>query len=90
MRCRFVPNGGRIYYLDRSQPPMLSEMVLAYFQATGDGEFVQGALPVLEQEYQFWMGADSTMKVTVVVGGKNYVLNRYRSNGTTPRPEAYK
>ena len=23
----FVPNGGRIYYLDRSQPPMLSEMV---------------------------------------------------------------
>jgi hypothetical protein len=36
------------------------------------------------------MGADSTMKVTVTMGGKSYVLNRYRSNGTTPRPEAYK
>jgi alpha,alpha-trehalase len=42
-----VPNGGRIYFLDRSQPPLLSEMVLAYFQATGDGKFVQEAFPVL-------------------------------------------
>ena len=26
----FVPNGARIYYLDRSQPPLLSEMVRSY------------------------------------------------------------
>jgi hypothetical protein len=25
----FIPNGGRIYYLNRSQPPVLSEMVIA-------------------------------------------------------------
>lgn len=25
----FIPNGGRLYYLNRSQPPMLSDMVLA-------------------------------------------------------------
>lgn len=25
----FVPNGGRIYYLNRSQPPLLSDMVVA-------------------------------------------------------------
>ena len=29
----FVPNGGRIYYLNRSQPPVLSEMVLALLEA---------------------------------------------------------
>lgn len=28
----FVPNGGRIYYLNRSQPPVLSEMVMALLQ----------------------------------------------------------
>ena len=27
----FVPNGGRIYYLDRSQPPLLSDMVWSYY-----------------------------------------------------------
>lgn len=25
----FVPNGGRLYYLNRSQPPLLSDMVFA-------------------------------------------------------------
>jgi neutral trehalase len=25
----FVPNGGRLYYLNRSQPPLLADMVLA-------------------------------------------------------------
>eukprot|EP00744_Colponema_vietnamica_P012789 GILI01017939.1.p1 GENE.GILI01017939.1~~GILI01017939.1.p1 ORF type:complete len:826 (-),score=190.15 GILI01017939.1:165-2321(-) len=29
----FMPNGARLYYLSRSQPPMLSEMVNAYYQA---------------------------------------------------------
>ena len=31
----FVPNGGRIYYTRRSQPPFLSLMVNEYYQATG-------------------------------------------------------
>ena len=29
----FVPNGGRIYYLNRSQPPLLSDMVVALLEA---------------------------------------------------------
>jgi alpha,alpha-trehalase len=28
----FVPNGGRVYYLNRSQPPLLSEMVMALIE----------------------------------------------------------
>lgn len=37
----FVPNGGRVYYLSRSQPPLLTPMVYEYFLATGDVDFVQ-------------------------------------------------
>ncbi len=29
-----MPNGGRIYYLNRSQPPMLTQMVDLYFAST--------------------------------------------------------
>uniref|UniRef100_K3WZ98 Trehalase n=1 Tax=Globisporangium ultimum (strain ATCC 200006 / CBS 805.95 / DAOM BR144) TaxID=431595 RepID=K3WZ98_GLOUD len=59
----FVPNGGRIYYLTRSQPPMLSDMVKLVAR-TGknneaeveyDEEYLKAAVPVLEKEYRFWM-----------------------------------
>lgn len=36
----FVPNGGRTYYLSRSQPPLLSEMVSAVYNVTHDTEFL--------------------------------------------------
>lgn len=58
----FVPNGGRIYYLTRSQPPMLSEMVKLIAQYTRnttltefDLEYLSYAVPILEKEYSFWM-----------------------------------
>ena len=28
----FIPNGGRLYYLNRSQPPTLSETLVVYLQ----------------------------------------------------------
>jgi hypothetical protein len=31
----FVPNGGRIYYLDRSQPPLLTLMIAEYLNHVG-------------------------------------------------------
>jgi len=40
-RFGFVPNGSRSYYLNRSQPPLLSEMVYEYYHTTKDAEFVQ-------------------------------------------------
>ncbi|CAB1447990.1 unnamed protein product [Pleuronectes platessa] len=54
-RYGFVPNGGRIYYEKRSQPPFLTLMVESYYQATKDKDFLREALPALEQEYSFWM-----------------------------------
>ena len=94
----FVPNGGRIYYLDRSQPPLLSEMLRSYYEykaAHGGAtqavkQFVSdGYLSVL-REYSFWM-RDNNQMVTVTTGPNSpeYRLNRYYSNYTTPRPESY-
>ncbi len=31
-----IPNGGRVYYLRRSQPPMLTPMMYEYLAVTGD------------------------------------------------------
>lgn len=44
---RFVPNGGRLYYTERSQPPLLSEMVCDVYSARPDDDFLTRALPSL-------------------------------------------
>jgi alpha,alpha-trehalase len=65
----FVPNGERIYYLDRSQPPLLSEMVLSYYSymlkqkeyLSNSGnqaflnDFITSAYNLMQREYSFWM-----------------------------------
>ncbi|KAJ2880041.1 hypothetical protein FB639_002929, partial [Coemansia asiatica] len=50
----FVPTGGRIYYTDRTEPPLLALMVKTYFEATNDLDFVLQALPLLKKEHAFW------------------------------------
>jgi len=79
----FVPNGGRIYYLDRSQPPMLIQMVKLYYAYEQDKVFLQEALPILEQEYNYWMNNHS------VVLDANATLNRYYVINSAPRPESF-
>ena len=39
----FIPNGTRVYYLDRSQPPLLTDMAMAIFDVTGDKEWLSQA-----------------------------------------------
>jgi alpha,alpha-trehalase len=50
-----VLNANRTYMLNRSQPPVLSLMVMAVFEQTGDRDWLQTALPVLERYYYYWM-----------------------------------
>ncbi|KAJ2778406.1 hypothetical protein H4R18_004626, partial [Coemansia javaensis] len=50
----FVPTGGRVYYTDRSQVPLLALMVKDYYNATQDLAFVRAALPLLERELAYW------------------------------------
>ena len=68
-----MPNGNRVGYLNRSQPPFLSIMVREIFEATGDLEWLKSeAYPALEKEYIFWQGERMT----------SCGLNRYSSNVT--------
>ncbi|XP_036006207.1 trehalase [Fundulus heteroclitus] len=85
-RYGFVPNGGRIYYERRSQPPFLPLMVESYYEATKDQQFLREALPVLEKEYEFWM---QNRSVAVAASGSEHVLNRYNVDADLPRPESY-
>lgn len=50
----FMPNGNRTYYLSRSQPPFLSEMVKDIYNYYKDDVWLIGAYAALEKEYAFW------------------------------------
>ncbi|PVH98105.1 glycoside hydrolase family 37 protein [Periconia macrospinosa] len=82
----FVPNGARRYYLNRSQPPLLTQMVKIYVEYTQNYTLLERALPLLEKEYDFW-GKNRT--VTLERAGRNYTLNNYEVSNTQPRPESY-
>ncbi|EPB72669.1 alpha,alpha-trehalase [Ancylostoma ceylanicum] len=85
----FVPNGGRVYYLTRSQPPLLIPMVYDYFLGTGDLEFVMEVLPTLEKEYLFWINKRSRMFLGED-GKEKFPYYQYRATLHMPRPESYR
>ncbi|CAM9387576.1 unnamed protein product [Ectocarpus sp. 12 AP-2014] len=64
-RFGFVPNGGRLYYTERSQPPLLSDMVCEVYSARPDRAFLARALPSLEAEHAFWMNFERGRAVCV-------------------------
>ncbi|XP_013911319.1 PREDICTED: trehalase [Thamnophis sirtalis] len=81
-----VPNGGRVYYERRSQPPLLTLMMESYLSHTNDTEFLRENVHLLEAEYHFWQDHRA---VNISVGGKQYSLNRYNVQVGEPRPESY-
>lgn len=81
-RFGFIPNGGRIYYLGRSQPPLLSAMVKSYVDVTGDKEFLKKATPTLDREYQYFLNNH-------MVSVKGHALAKYGDKTDGPRPESY-
>ena len=74
-----VLNANRTYMLQRSQPPVLSMMVWAIFEHTGDTEWLHTALPVLERYYYYWMVPPHFDPVTG--------LSHYHALGQGPAPE---
>lgn len=82
----FIPNGARVYYLNRSQPPLLTLMVQKYYEFTGDTEFLQQNIKTLNTELKFWL---KNRKIEVDLGDKTYSLFHYNSQSGTPRPESY-
>uniref|UniRef100_A0A0D9S3N8 Trehalase n=1 Tax=Chlorocebus sabaeus TaxID=60711 RepID=A0A0D9S3N8_CHLSB len=81
-----VPNGGRVYYLQRSQPPLLTLMMDCYLTHTNDTTFLQENIEMLALELDFWT---KNRTVSVSLDGKNYLLNRYYVPYGGPRPESY-
>ena len=82
-----VPNGGRIYYTKRSQPPYLTLMVKEYMDKTADIGFLRSQLPTLVRELEFW---ECKRSVVVEKDGKSYQLFAFGTGGTGPRPESYR
>ncbi|EEB13930.1 Trehalase precursor, putative [Pediculus humanus corporis] len=82
-----IPNGGRIYYLMRSHPPLFIPMVYEYLEATKDVEFLHRNLHILEKEFNYWMTNHS---VSVDKNAVNYTLYRYIDRSQGPRPESYR
>jgi alpha,alpha-trehalase len=87
-RFGFVPNGGRVYYLHRTQPPLFSGCVHEYFKATNDLEFVKAMLPLMEKERVYWRRERSVDLQTV--DGDSAQFYQYRATAHGPRPESYK
>ncbi|KAG1899612.1 glycoside hydrolase family 37 protein [Suillus fuscotomentosus] len=84
----FIPNGGRIYYLNRSQPPLFIHMVYDYVNVTGDTSILQRALPLAEAELAWWAN-NRTINVTSPYTNRTYMMAHYAVTNTAPRPESY-
>lgn len=84
-----IPNGNRVYYAKRSQPPLFTQIVWDYLNATNNPrtsrEFIAEVIWDLDAEFKFWR----SRMVNVSVGGKMYQLARYRVDVDGPRPESY-
>ncbi len=90
-RYGFIPNGGRDYYLSRSQPPMISSMVKRIYEASvqaGQNENATRwlrlrALPLLKSDYEkFWMNPATRFD-------KESGLNHHWDAFDLPRPERH-
>lgn len=49
-----ILNANRSYYLDRSQPPALTQMVLAVYKKSGDKKWLAALLTAIEKYYIYW------------------------------------
>ncbi|CAD5211712.1 unnamed protein product [Bursaphelenchus okinawaensis] len=82
-----IPNGGRIYYLQRSQPPLFGFMIKEYFDKTKDVELVKELLPFLEKEFEFW---DKNRSRILKIDDDSYRVYQCNADSDFPRPESHK
>ncbi|KAK7001795.1 trehalase [Favolaschia claudopus] len=87
-RFGFIPNGGRIYYLNRSQPPLFIQMLARYVAVSNDTSVLKRALPLAERELTWWQ-THRTVNVTSPFTNKTHAMARYSVTNTAPRPESY-
>ena len=49
-----ILNANRTYYLNRSQPPLLANVISVVYQKTQDKTWLANALPLVEKYYNYW------------------------------------
>jgi alpha,alpha-trehalase len=74
-----ILNANRTYFLSRSQPPFLTQMILGVYQRTRDRAWLERTLPAIERYYTFW----TTEPHLIPELG----LSRYYDFGEGPAPE---
>lgn len=74
-----VLNANRTYFLSRSQPPLLSRMVLKLYEQTQDIDWLSDTLPTLSTYYNYWLKSEHVHKASG--------LSRFYDFGTGPAPE---
>jgi alpha,alpha-trehalase len=75
-----VLNANRPYYLTRSQPPFVTQMVLEVYKRSGDHAWLAQTLPALGKYHAFWLREPH---LTPATG-----LSRYHGGVAAPAPEA--
>lgn len=89
----FVPNGSRLYYLSRSQPPVLAECVRLIYNALPEPKqlpWLREALPALDKELTFFHAHRAVSVVLPHSPCTARTLSVYAADTTRPRPESFK
>src|SRR4029077_13344369 len=74
-----ILNANRSYYLSRSQPPFLTQMLLGVYQRTRDRQWLEAAVPQVEAYYRYWTSEPHRTPATG--------LSHYFDLGEGPAPE---
>src|SRR5579864_1626461 len=74
-----ILNANRTYYLTRSQPPFLTQMLLAIYNRTHDHKWLEDSISAIETYYRYWTSAPH---LTPETG-----LSRFFDLGDGPAPE---
>jgi alpha,alpha-trehalase len=89
-----IPNGNRIYFASRSQPPVFALIVNMLVRKV-DARYIKKYIGACEKEYRYWMEGynmfDGKLREHkhLIDLDENEVLNRYFDNEPIPREEAY-
>ncbi|HEX8772841.1 MAG TPA: trehalase family glycosidase [Pyrinomonadaceae bacterium] len=74
-----ILNANRTYYLTRSQPPFLTQMILNVYRQRRDRQWLRSTIPAIEKYYRFWTSEPHLTRETG--------LSRYYDLGEGPAPE---
>ncbi|MBS0349714.1 MAG: alpha,alpha-trehalase [Proteobacteria bacterium] len=75
-----ILNSNRSFHLQRSQPPLVTQMVLAVYNQTHDKVWLKSTLPAITKLYHFWTSPPHLIP--------NLGLSRYYAEGNGPSYEA--